>query len=97
MTSTHLRSLPILLMAAVLVPVHLQPQARQSFGKITPEDLESVLAPLNPVLAPDGRQFAVVRNGQIALFPTDGGWPVLLTSELSRRLAGRRTLVNSPS
>jgi dipeptidyl aminopeptidase/acylaminoacyl peptidase len=81
MTSTHLRSLPILLMAAVLVPVHLQPQARQSFGKITPEDLESVLAPLNPVLAPDGRQFAVVRNGQIALFPTDGGWPVLLTSD----------------
>jgi dipeptidyl aminopeptidase/acylaminoacyl peptidase len=55
-------------------------QAQQTSARITPEDMESVSTPVNPILSPDGEQFAFVRNGQIALFPSNGGWPIALTS-----------------
>lgn len=36
---------------------------------------------LGPVaLSPDGRQFAIVRSGQIELVSSEGGWPTVLTS-----------------
>ena len=31
-------------------------------------------------LSPDGKTFAITRGGQIVLMPSDGGWPVTLTS-----------------
>jgi dipeptidyl aminopeptidase/acylaminoacyl peptidase len=69
------------LYTAIVLGIGLSPLlAQQAVARITPEDLESVSAPLNPVLSPDGKQFAFVRNGQIALFPSSGGWPVPLTA-----------------
>jgi len=45
--------------------------------------LEDLLSP-EPVgetaLSPDGKTFAMTRNGQIVLLPASGGWPVTLTS-----------------
>lgn len=49
-------------------------------GKITLEDLASVESLGQPVLSPDGKQFALVRDGQIELLPSEGGWPVALTT-----------------
>ncbi len=47
---------------------------------MTLEDLLSVEPLGETSLSPDGKNFAFVRNGQIVLFPADGGWPVTLTS-----------------
>lgn len=49
-------------------------------SKITLEDLVSVSAPGPHVLSPDGRQFAIIQSGQIALVPVGGGPAVALTS-----------------
>lgn len=49
-------------------------------ARITLEDLVSIPALGAPVLSPDGKQFALIRDGQIALMPADGGWPVTLTT-----------------
>jgi dipeptidyl aminopeptidase/acylaminoacyl peptidase len=51
-----------------------------SQARITYEDLASVPQLGAPVLSPDGRQFALVRDGQIVLAPADGGWPSVLTT-----------------
>jgi dipeptidyl aminopeptidase/acylaminoacyl peptidase len=47
---------------------------------ITLEDLASVEALSVPVLSPAGRELALTSDGQIRLLPTDGGWPVQLTT-----------------
>lgn len=49
-------------------------------AKITLEDLISVRDLGEPVLSPDGTQFAIVRDGQIDLLPAASGWPVTLTT-----------------
>ena len=46
----------------------------------TLEDLFSVQSISAPVLSPDGRQLAFVRDGQILLMPSEGGWPATLTT-----------------
>jgi Tol biopolymer transport system component len=51
-----------------------------SQARITYEDLASVPQLGAPVLSPDGRQFALVRDGQIVLAPADGGGPSVLTT-----------------
>src|SRR5215813_4309687 len=48
--------------------------------RFTLEDLLSVEAIGETALSPDGKTFAMMRNGQIVLMPSDGGWPVTLTS-----------------
>jgi hypothetical protein len=48
-------------------------------GRITFEDLASIEQLGAPVLSPAGTEFALVRSGQLALLPADGGWPVPLT------------------
>jgi len=48
--------------------------------KITLEDLLAVEGLGGPVLSPDGSQFAMIRGEQIILMPSDGGWPVTLTT-----------------
>ncbi len=48
--------------------------------RLTLDDLLSVEPLGETVLSPDGKTFALVRNGQIVLLPADGGWPVTLTS-----------------
>jgi dipeptidyl aminopeptidase/acylaminoacyl peptidase len=49
-------------------------------GRITLEDVVSVPGIGTPVLSPDGKQFALVRDGQVYLLSAEGGWPVLLTT-----------------
>ena len=44
--------------------------------KITLEDLFAVEPVGAPVLLPDGTQLAMIRNEQVVLMPSDGGWPV---------------------
>src|SRR5262245_27589248 len=48
--------------------------------KVTLEDLLAVEPPGAPVLSPDGTKFAMIRNDQIALMPSEGGWPMTLTT-----------------
>src|ERR1700722_17376869 len=48
--------------------------------RVTLDDLLSVEAIGETVLSPDGKTFAMTRNGQIVLMPAEGGWPVTLTS-----------------
>jgi len=47
---------------------------------ITLEDLLAVEPVTSPVLSPDGRQIVFSRDGQLFLMPSDGGWPVKLTT-----------------
>jgi dipeptidyl aminopeptidase/acylaminoacyl peptidase len=49
-------------------------------ARLTLDDLVSVEAVGETALSPDGKTFAMSRNGQIVLMPSDGGWPVTLTS-----------------
>jgi dipeptidyl aminopeptidase/acylaminoacyl peptidase len=49
-------------------------------GRITLEDVVSVPGIGTPVLSPDGKQFALVRDGQVYLLSSEGEWPVLLTT-----------------
>jgi dipeptidyl aminopeptidase/acylaminoacyl peptidase len=48
--------------------------------KLTLEDLLSAEAIGDATLSPDGKTFAIARGGQIDLLPSEGGWPVTLTS-----------------
>src|SRR5258706_8172536 len=58
-------------------------------ARITIDDLASVEPLGSPVLSPDGKQFALAQRGQIALMPSEGGWPTPLTST-----AGGKTALN---
>src|SRR4029077_9588035 len=49
-------------------------------ARLTLEDLVSVTGPGAPVLSPDGKHFAITRDGQLSLMPADGVWPFTLTS-----------------
>ncbi len=48
--------------------------------RLTLEDLVSIEAIGESVLSPDGKTFALTRNGQIVLMPAEGGWLTTLTS-----------------
>ncbi len=48
--------------------------------RLTLEDLLSVEPLGETPLSPDGKNFAFVHSGQIALLPVQGGWPISLTS-----------------
>jgi dipeptidyl aminopeptidase/acylaminoacyl peptidase len=52
----------------------------QEGGHLTLQDLLSVEPIDESALSPDGKAIALTRSGQIALLPSEGGWPVLLTS-----------------
>src|SRR5580658_7147334 len=71
-----MRNVTILLAACGLLAGSLHAQGR----RLTLDDLVSVEAIGETALSPDGRTFAMTRNGQIVLMPADGGWPVTLTS-----------------
>ena len=48
--------------------------------RLTLEDLVSIEPVGETALSPDGKTFAMTRSGQIVLMPSEGGWPVTLTS-----------------
>jgi hypothetical protein len=70
----------IFLSALFASPVLQAQAARGTVNKITLEDLISLREFSEAVLSPNGAQLAIVRHGQIALLPADGGWPVVLTT-----------------
>lgn len=48
--------------------------------RLTLDDLLSIEPIGETVLSPNGATFATARGGQIVLLPSDGGWPITLTS-----------------
>ena len=72
--------LAVFAVAAIAIGSISSGSASDSRSRITYEDLASVPQLGAPVLSPDGRQLALVRDGQIALAPADGGWPSALTT-----------------
>lgn len=73
-TTPALRTLSLL--AATCGLLTAQPVSH----RLTLEDLLSVEPIGETALAPDGKTFALTRDGQIALMPSGGGWLVALTS-----------------
>jgi hypothetical protein len=71
-----MRHVTILLAACGLLAGLLNAQGR----RLTLDDLVSVEGIGETALSPDGKTFAMTRNGQIVLMPADGGWLVTLTS-----------------
>jgi dipeptidyl aminopeptidase/acylaminoacyl peptidase len=68
------------LLAFTLTPAAWLHAAGNPPVRLTLEDLVDTQG-LGPVaLSPDGRQFAIARNGQIELVSSEGGWPTVLTS-----------------
>ena len=67
--------LPAFLLA-ISAALLAQPQAH----RLTLDDLLSPEPIGEGALSPDGKTFALTRNGQIVLMPSEGGWPVTLTS-----------------
>src|SRR5277367_4068359 len=72
---THLWPLGVLLASTIWAGAAVNSQA-----KLTLEDLVDATGLSSVDLSPDGRQFAIVHSGQIALVSSDGGWPVELTT-----------------
>src|SRR5258708_6867021 len=54
--------------------------AQSSSHRLTLDDLVSAEPIGETALSPDGKTLALARNGQIVLMPSDGGWPVTLTT-----------------
>ena len=54
--------------------------AEEPSSHLTLQDLLSVEPIGETALSPDGKVIAFARDGQIVLMPSEGGWPVLLTS-----------------
>jgi dipeptidyl aminopeptidase/acylaminoacyl peptidase len=50
--------------------------------QLTLQDLVSTEPIGETILSPDGTTFAIVRNGQIDIMPSNGGWPQPLTTTL---------------
>ena len=65
------------------------PLAAQHAPRLTLADLVSLEPVGDTALSPDGKTFAIAREGQIYLMPAEGGWPVRLTSN-----SGGKTGVN---
>jgi dipeptidyl aminopeptidase/acylaminoacyl peptidase len=71
----HASIVPLLHTAGQAVPAHAQHNVRLTLQDIVqPEGIGET------ALSPDGKTIALLRAGQIALLPSEGGWPVTLTS-----------------
>ena len=68
-----------------LFVVGLCAAALSAAPRLTLEDLLSVEPIGQTALSPDGKTFAFVREGQIVLMPSSGGWPVTLTRHRRRQ------------
>lgn len=70
-------SLAILFLISILYPDTSRMYAQ---GRLTLQDLLSVEPIGETALSPDGKTIALVRSSQIVLLPSEGGWPILLTT-----------------
>lgn len=80
---TASRTLQTLGWALVALTLALAPRmhaAENGTAKLTLEDLIEAGGLGQVALSPDGKEFAIAHNGQIALFSSDGGWPRTLTT-----------------
>ncbi|HEY0308433.1 MAG TPA: S9 family peptidase [Acidobacteriaceae bacterium] len=68
------------LLALTLAPIARVAAETSSPAKLTLEDLIDASGLSTISLSPDGKQFAISNNGQIALVPSTGGWPSTLTT-----------------
>jgi len=67
-------------LAVMLTAALSSGQVAEKSGRIRVEDLVALPSLGNPVLSPDGKQFALVRDGEILLWPSAGGIPATLTT-----------------
>jgi dipeptidyl aminopeptidase/acylaminoacyl peptidase len=58
-------------------------------AKLTLEDLIDATGLSSVSLSPDGSKFAIVRDGQIDLVSSNGGWPVHLTTSTGGKQGGK--------
>src|SRR6202167_2726955 len=75
----RIASLLYLVVALTAAPVAAA-AATDSPAKLTVEDLADASGLTSVALSPDGRQVAIVRNEQVELVPSVGGWPQVLTT-----------------
>ena len=68
------------LQAPALLPAAPGTHASGAPAHLTLEDLVDTAGLGGAALSPDGTQFAIAQQGQIALVSSTGGWPVTLTS-----------------
>ncbi len=69
-----------MLAGLLLVPALWAGAASDLPARLTLQDLADTSGLQQVSLSPDGRQFAIVRGGQIELVSSAGGWPVALTT-----------------
>jgi len=77
---TRIWPLGLLLAPAIWAGAEVNAQA-----KLTLEDLVDATGLSSVDLSPDGRQFAIVQSGQIALVSSQGGWPADLTTTIGAK------------
>jgi dipeptidyl aminopeptidase/acylaminoacyl peptidase len=70
----------LLTAALVIAATDAVPSHAQSGARLTLQDILSSEGVGETALSPAGKTFALTRNGQIVLLPSEGGWPVTLTS-----------------
>src|ERR1700728_1631045 len=78
--SVKVRALGWALFALTFPSILSAGPATNTPAKLTLEDLVDAGGLSSVALSPDGRQFAVSRDGQISLVSSDGGWPIQLTT-----------------
>ena len=78
--SARIWPLGLLLAPAIWAGAEVNAQA-----KLTLEDLVDATGLSSIDLSPDGRQFAIVQSGQIALVSSQGGWPAALTTTVGAK------------
>jgi dipeptidyl aminopeptidase/acylaminoacyl peptidase len=74
-----LRSIPLAILLLISI-FYLDIPRSCAQDRLTLQDLLSVEPIGETALSPDGKTIALVRSNQIVLLPSEGGWPVLLTS-----------------
>jgi dipeptidyl aminopeptidase/acylaminoacyl peptidase len=75
---TTLRSLAISVVVLPSICTHWS--LAQAGPRLTLQDISNSEGIGETALSPDGKSFAFTRSGQIVLLPSEGGWPVTLTS-----------------
>ena len=68
------------LLACLFCASAIHPSLAQGKVHLTLQDIVSPDGIGPSALSPDGKTFALTRDGQIVLLPASGGWPVTLTS-----------------
>jgi dipeptidyl aminopeptidase/acylaminoacyl peptidase len=66
--------------AVAVFPLLAEELSRDNIAELTFNDIVESDGISTPVQSPDGREFALIRNGQIVVVAAIGGWPTTLTT-----------------